>query len=310
MFSDKANFYIELQHHHQPDDTELVERLVNVANQHNLPYVATNNVHYARQDQHRLQDILTCIHHNITLDEASQVLRPNSEYYLKSGDEMMRLFCEYPDAIHNTVGIANRCNFNLTSQLQSLPQYPLPDDMTAGEFLKRLCLQSDRCTPKLKARLDYELQIIHEAGLDNYFLVVWDIVRFARQQGIRCQGRGSAANSVVAYLLYITPIDPLEHNLVFERFLSRERDLTPDIDIDFDSVRRDEVIQYVYDRYGRDYAAMACTFITYRTKSAIRDVAKAFGMASAESTLTRGHMGTPERRNTALARITDDLADD
>lgn len=279
------NFYIELQHHHQPDDAELVKRLAGIANQHKLPYVATNNIHYARQDQHRLQDILTCIRHNITLDEAAQVLRPNSEFYLKSSDEMMSLFCEYPDAIYNTVRIANRCDFKLTSQLQSLPQYPLPDDVSAGEFLKQLCLQSDRCTPKLEARLDYELRIINEAGLDNYFLVVWDIVWFAHGQGIGCQGRGSAANSIVAYLLYITPIDPIEHNLVFERFLSRERDLTPDIDIDFDSVRRDEVIQYVYDRYGREHAAMACTFITYRTKSAIRDVAKAFGMASAESTL-------------------------
>jgi len=281
----KDNFYIELQHHQQPEDSELVDGLVSVANHHNLPYVATNNVHYAHQDQHRLQDVLTCIRQNITLDEASHILRPNSEFYLKSGDEMMRLFCEYPDAIHNTVHIADQCNFKLTSQLQSLPQYPLSDGLTAGDFLKQLCLASDRCTPKLEARLDYELGIINETGLDNYFLVVWDIVHFARQQGIGCQGRGSAANSVVAYLLYITPIDPLEHDLVFERFLSRERDLTPDIDIDFDSVRRDEVIQYIYDRYGREYAAMACTFITYRTKSAIRDVAKAFGMASAESTL-------------------------
>jgi len=279
------NFFIELQNHHRPDDRELVETLVRVAHQHDLPYVATNNVHYAQQSQHRLQDILVCIQHNTTLDQASQILRPNSEFYLKSGDEVGKLFADYPDAIANTCQIADRCNFQLTSQLQSLPQYPIPERMNTEDYLKRLCLESHRCTPKLQARLDYELGIINEAGLSNYFLVVWDIVRFARQQGIGCQGRGSAANSIVAYILYITPIDPLEHDLVFERFLSRERDLTPDIDIDFDSVRRDEVIQYVYDRYGRDHAAMACTFITYRTKSAIRDVAKAFGMASAESTL-------------------------
>lgn len=281
----RDNFYIELQNHHRPDDRQLIKTLVQVANQYLLSYVATNNVHYALPDDYRLQDVLVCIRHNTTLDQASQFLRPNSEFYIKSGLEMLNLFIDYPQAISNTVEIANRCNFSLDSQLQSLPPYPTPDNMSASEYVRQLCLLSDRCHSSLIKRLVHELAIIDEAGLSNYFLIVWDIVRYAREQGIGCQGRGSAANSIVAYLLYVTPINPLEHDLVFERFLSRERDLTPDIDIDFDANRRDEVIQYVYNRYGLDHAAMACTFVTYRTKSAVRDVAKVFGMASAEKTL-------------------------
>lgn len=279
------DFYIELQHHQRPDDSKLIKHLVQIADGYGLPYVATNNVHYALPDDHRLQDILVCIRHNITLDQAPQYLRPNSEFYLKSSAEMARLFRDYPLAIQNTLHIANQCHFRLDSGLQSLPQYPTPENLTAGNYLQELCLLSKRCQSDLIPRVLHELSVIHEAGLDNYFLIVWDIVRFARQAGIRCQGRGSAANSIVAYLLYITPINPLAHDLVFERFLSKERSLTPDIDIDFDSARRDEVTAYVYDHYGLDYSAMACTFSTYRTKGAIRDITKAFGLASAEKML-------------------------
>ncbi len=155
--------------------------------------------------------------------------------------------------------------------------------MSGSAFLRRLCRQGIPArfadpAPQVKKQLNHELRIIEEAGLANYFLIVWDIVRFARQEGIRCQGRGSAANSLVAYLLFISPIDPIAHDLVFERFLSSERQVVPDIDIDFDAARREEVIQYVYDSYGAEHTAMACTYVTYRSRSAIRDIGKALGL--------------------------------
>ena len=196
---------------------------------------------------------------------------------------MRRLFARYPDAVANTVRIAERCQFEPRYGLQDLPAYDIPAGLDARAYLRRLCAAALRerypgAPAAAERRLETELGVIERAGLANYFLIVWDIVRFARERGIRCQGRGSAANSLVAYLLGITPIDPLAHNLVFERFLSDERRIAPDIDIDFQADRREEVIQYIYGRYGHDHAAMACTFVTYRARSAIRDVGKALGL--------------------------------
>ncbi len=245
--------------------------------------MATNNVHYATRDSHRLQDILVCIRHHTTLEQAGPLRRANSEYYLKSAEKMTRLFARYPDAIRQTRIIAERCQFQPRYGLQDLPCFDLPAGMDAPTHLRRLCEEvlSQRypaASAAVRERLERELGIITRAGLANYFLIVWDIVRFARAQGILCQGRGSAANSLVAYLLGITPIDPLAHNLVFERFLSDERRLAPDIDIDFQADRREEVIQYVYQTYGTDHAAMACTLVTYRRRSAVREVGKALGL--------------------------------
>jgi error-prone DNA polymerase len=278
-----GNFWIELQHHLLPEDDVINAQLVGLARQLGLGFVATNNVHYAERDGHRLQDVLVCINHRTTLDESHHLRRPNSEYYLKSHSQMAPLFERYPEALENTLFIASRCNFELSYGLQDLPRYPTPHQMTASEYLRYLCEVSllahyASIPSNVFDRLTYELTAIENAGLSNYFLVVWDIVRFARENEIRCQGRGSAACSLVAYLLDITPIDPLVHNLVFERFLSESRQLTPDIDIDFDASRREEVIQYIYDSYGSDHAAMACTFVTYRARSALRDVGKALGL--------------------------------
>ena len=196
---------------------------------------------------------------------------------------MAALFSDYPDAISNTTRIAERCTFELDFGLQELPIFPAPEGMSAHDYLESLCregLATRRidATEAVLRQLAHELDVIERAGLANYFLVVWDIVRFARESGIRCQGRGSAANSLVAYLLLISPVNPIEHNLVFERFLSDERQAVPDIDIDFDAARREEVIQYVYERYGHEHAAMACTFVTFRARSALRDVGKALGL--------------------------------
>ena len=277
------NFWIELQHHLRPDDEALVAALVALARRLHLGYVATNNVHYVTRAGRQLQDVLVCIRHHTTLNDAGPLLRPNSEFYLKSGQRMAPLFKDYPAALTNTLVLAERCRFELRYGLQDLPQFPLPPSLTPGQYLRLLCEQTiEQRYPdppeRIHTQLDYELTVIEQTGLANYFLIVWDIVRFARKQAIRCQGRGSAANSLVAYLLHISPIDPLAHNLVFERFLSPERRIAPDIDLDFQADRREEVIQYVYRRYGTAHAAMACTFVTYRTRSAVRDVAQVLGL--------------------------------
>ncbi|MBK9745766.1 MAG: error-prone DNA polymerase [Chloroflexi bacterium] len=279
----RDRFYLELQYHHLPHDDALNARLADLAHHLHLEVVATNNVHYASKDAKALQDVLVCIRHNATLSEANQWLRPNAEYALKSAGEMQTLFRRYPQAIANTVRIADQCAFELTFGLQELPTFPTPDHLSAPAYLRSLCETGLRTrhlsvTEAVEYQLAHELAVIEKSGLANYFLIVWDIVRFAREQDFLCQGRGSAANSLVAYLLGISPINPLEHQLVFERFLSDERQAVPDIDIDFQADRREEVIQYVYGRYGHEHAAMACTFITFRARSALRDVGKALGL--------------------------------
>ncbi|MBX3065079.1 MAG: error-prone DNA polymerase [Anaerolineae bacterium] len=278
----KEHFFIELQCHHLPDDDQLTYKLAQLAEHLQLRTVATNNVHYAERERHTLQDVLVCIRHGATLDHSAHWRRVNSEYYLKSAKEMAQLFADMPEAIHASADIAARCTFEPTFGLQELPRYPLPDGLTAGTYLRLLCMEALSLRipdpPEAAAnQLGYELTVIERAGLANYFLVVWDIVKYANDNGIRCQGRGSAANSLVSFLLGISPIDPVTHALVFERFLSEERPTAPDIDIDFDAARREEVIQYIYERYGHDHAAMAATFVTFQTRSARRDVGKVLG---------------------------------
>jgi len=275
----KGRFWIELQHHLYPQDGIAMAQGAALAERLGVGYVATNNVHYARPEERRLQDVLVCIRNNRTLDEAVAFLRPNAEFYLKSASEMARRFHSFPDAIRNSRRIAEQCEFELTPSLQELPLFAVPNGMSGVEYLRHLC---DTAIPrrygetacKVWEQLEYELGVIERSGLVNYFLVIWDVVRFAREAGILCQGRGSACSSLVAYLLEISSIDPIAHHLVFERFLSDERRVVPDIDIDFDSQRREEVIQYLYSRYGHEHVAMACTFSTYQARSAIRDIGK------------------------------------
>jgi error-prone DNA polymerase len=335
-FFGRDRFWIELQHHLLPDDDALVDGLAGLARHLGLGYVATNNVHYAMRDGRRLQDVLVCIRRQIRLDEAGPFLRPNSEFYLKPAWRMAPLFAAYPEALANTRRIAERCQFELRYGLQDLPRFPTPPGMDALAYLRHLCHEAVPARypappSRVWEQLDHELAVIQRAGLANYFLIVWDLVRFARENGIRCQGRGSAANSLAAYLLGITPIDPLAHDLVFERFLSDacaplppgppatcacgpsagrtgrragqggagERGMVPDIDIDFQADRREEVIQYVYRRYGPEHTAMACTLVTFRARSAWRDVSKALGLSPPAtggglSPLTAGGLSPPE----------------
>ncbi|MEJ2732929.1 MAG: error-prone DNA polymerase [Anaerolineae bacterium] len=275
-------FWIEIQRHYLPTDAHLTAALIALARALGIGIVATNDVHYADRSSQRLHDVLTCIQHHVTLPEAlgAGLLHPNSEQFLKPPQEMATLFKDLPEALRNTLHIAERCDVSLDFSAQRLPTFPVPEGHTPESYLSHLCQQGlvrrfNPITPQARAQLAHELTVIGRMGLASYFLVVWDIVRFARDQGIRCQGRGSAANSLVAYLLGITHIDPLRHNLLFERFLSEGTQTMPDIDVDFAADRREKVVQYVYERYGEENVGMVCNIVTYRARSALRDAAKA-----------------------------------
>lgn len=274
-------FWVELQYHNLPDDTLLVRGLLSLAREMGAPIVATGNVHYARASASRLRDCLLAVHHNETLTEArrNQHLPLNSSYALADGRAMASRFYEWPEAVRASVEIAARCQVSLDFSGNRLPHFPTSAGQSEFAYLYQLCHQAlpqryPALRPQVLTQLAHELSIIEQAGLAGYFLIVWDIVRFARAAGIRCQGRGSAANSIVAYLLGITSIDPLQHNLLFERFLSADKFTMPDVDVDFAADRREEVIQYVYTRYGRERTAMVCNVVTYQARSALRDLAK------------------------------------
>ncbi|GBL38666.1 error-prone DNA polymerase [Anaerolineaceae bacterium] len=283
----RNNFFIELQRHHERGDRARNCALQTLASQLQLPLVATGNVHYLESTDAPLHDVLTCIRSRVALEHAGSLLRTNAEYRFRTPQEMAALFAEWPAALANTLVIAARCQAQLPHGPQQLPKIELPPGVNAAEYLTALCqaaLQTRvaaAAAPAYRETLARELEIISEQQLANYFLVVWDLVRFARQRGILCQGRGSAANSLTAYLLGITPVDPLAAGLVFERFLSRERITQPDIDIDFAADRREEAIQYLYQKYGPAHTAMACTMITFRARSALRDAGLALGFAPA-----------------------------
>ena len=279
--------YLELQHHLTPADAERNERLVKLARAMRVAYVATNGVVYARRSDAQLADILTCIKETIALDAAREAhrLRPNAEYHLKAAAAMRAIFSLYPEAIDATLGIAQRCRFRLERQTGQFPVFPVPDGYSRQSYLRDLTYRgaAERYGLPLAAnverQLEYELGIIAKVDLAGYFLIVWDIVQAANRFGVLCQGRGSAANSAVCYALGITAVDPVGMDLLFERFMSEERQEIPDIDIDFAHQDREQVIQYVYERYGRNNAAMAAEVISYRTRSALRDVAKALGFS-------------------------------
>ena len=292
----RGRFWIELQRHWLPDDDRLLAGLLAVAETVGAAVAATNNVHYATADGHRLHDVLTATRHNVSLAELGTRQRPNSEFFLKDAAQMAALFAERPDALTATQNIAERCEVLLDFSRRRLPAFPprseffpygIPPGETAFSYLYALShagldVKCHPARPTAVKQLAHELVVIESVGLTGYFLIVWDIVREARARGIRCQGRGSAANSLVAYLLGITPVDPLQHNLLFERFLSDRTDTTPDIDLDFERERRDEVMAYVYERYGREHTALVCNVVTYQPRLAVRDAARALGFPAEE----------------------------
>jgi error-prone DNA polymerase len=277
----KDNFYIELEVHLYPEDKGLCHQLIEMAWELGVKTVASNNVHYATRNGHALQDVLTCIQHGVTLERSAAIRRLNSEFYLKSDAEMFELPWIPRDAILRTEEIAQRCTFNLDFSSFSYPDFPLPKDETAAGFLKKLAMKKARerygaLTEEILARVEDETALIEQKGLSGYFLVVWDIIEYARKMGISAQGRGSAASSVVAYVLGITPVDPIRHKLFVGRFLNELS--IPDIDIDIATNRREEVIKYAYDTYGREHTAMVCTYVTFQGRNAIREVGKVLGL--------------------------------
>jgi DNA polymerase-3 subunit alpha len=284
-----GNFFIEVQEHGIDDQRRLHPQLVELARRQNIPLVATNDTHYTHPEQYEAHDLLVCIQTASNLDTPGRMRFENNEFYLKPAADMRRLFNgELPDAFDNTLTIAEQCEVHLDFEGLRLPHFEVPDAETEGSWLRKECERGladryDRVTDEIRTRLDYELGIIDRMGYSAYFLIVADFIRFARERGIMTTCRGSAPGSIVTYSLGITPVDPLEYGLPFERFLNPDRVTMPDIDIDFQDSRRDEVIEYVTRKYGDDRVAQIITFGTLGAKAAIRDVGRAMGLTYAEA---------------------------
>ena len=267
------------------DDRRRLARLKSIASQAGVPLLATNDVLYADPGQRDLQDILTCIREGVTIDRAGRLLEVNAERHLKAPSEMARLFADAPDAIEETQHLRARVEFSLDQLRYEYPDEPVPPGKDAQGWLEELTFRHaymrypNGVPEKVRKLLETELALIAKLNYASYFLTIHDIVRVARDKGVLCQGRGSAANSAVCYVLGITCVDPAENDLLFARFISEERKEPPDIDVDFEHERREEIIQHIYERYGRDRAGIAATVISYRPKSAIRDVGKAMGLS-------------------------------
>ena len=279
------NLYLAVKNNYYGDDAQVIKVLSQIAKDMFIPLVAVNDVHAHEAERRTLQDVLTCIREHCTIQEAGFRLQGNAERYLKSGEEMTQLFIKHPDAITNTQRIATKCQFNLDELRYEYPIDPIKQGRTIQEELEyqtRLGMKErypGGVPLKVSKQIKYELKLINELGYAPYFLTVHDIVRFARSRSILCQGRGSAANSAVCYVLGITSVDPDRIDILFERFVSAERDEPPDIDIDFENERREEVYQYIYEKYGRDRAGITATHITYRSRSAFREVGRVMGLS-------------------------------
>jgi error-prone DNA polymerase len=281
----KTSVFSELHHHLGPEDSWVLEGRAAMAKRCGAPAVATNEVHYHARERRRLHDVLVAIRHRATLEEARAHLFPNAEHCLKAGVEMRPLFAGHAEALATSWDIAKECDLDLDFRKVRFPGYPVPEGETPFSFLYKLCFEGVReryrpITLAVTQRLQRELEVIEKTGLAEFFLINWDLMRFAREHGVPGQGRGSAADSIVAYVLGITRVDPIEHNLLFERFLHEEMTSTPDIDIDFSTEHREQVIQYVYDKYGWERTGMVCNVVTFQPRMAIRQVGKALGFSA------------------------------
>ncbi len=288
-----SDLLVELQHHLLPDDDWLVAELADLAREVGLPVVVTNDAHYALPEDRELQDVLVCIRHGLTLDESAHLRRPNGEYHLKGEQDLRALPPGLPNAdplvrrawdegIATAGEVAARCRVELGFERYRFPGFPVPGGETPFSYLETLCHDGARkryhpMTPRVVKQVAHELEVIERTGLAEFFLICWDLMRFCRERGIPAQGRGSAGDSVVAYILGITRVDPIRHRLLFERFINEGRTTYPDVDIDFASSRREEVIRYVYERYGTEHTGMVCNLVTYRARSAVREVGYALG---------------------------------
>ncbi|WP_411345818.1 DNA polymerase III subunit alpha [Paenibacillus sp. WLX1005] len=287
------DFYIELQDHGLAEQKKVNPLLIQLARELHVPLVATNDVHYLTEDDAKTQDVLICIGTGKTVDDESRLRIPTNQLYLKNGQQMDTLFPHVPEATANTVAIADKCQLNIPLGQSLLPSYhPLPEGVDAARYLEQLCREGleqrysegelwnvPEQRAELEQRLQYELSVIGNMGFADYFLIVWDFMKFAHETGIVTgPGRGSSAGSLVAYVLRITNVDPIRYKLLFERFLNPDRVSMPDIDIDFSDLRRDEMIDYVVSKYGRDRVAQIITFGTLAARAAVRDVGRALNV--------------------------------
>jgi DNA polymerase-3 subunit alpha len=276
-------FFIELQDHGLPEQRQVMPGLLRLADATGLRPIATNDLHYTEKVDAKPHDVLLCIQQQKVQTDTNRLRFDSDEFYLKTADEMRRVFRERPDACDNTLLVADMCDLQLRYGELHLPRFEPPEGEPLEAYLRRLVLEGARVrypelTPDVMSRIDHELEVIRTMGFSGYFLIVWDLIRFARESGIRVgPGRGSAAGSVVSYALRITDLDPLRYGLIFERFLNPDRKQMPDIDMDFDERRRDEVIRYVAAKYGSDHVAQIITFQTIKGKQGIRDAARVLG---------------------------------
>ncbi len=277
--------YLLAHLHRGIDDAAWLERLIRLSNKTGVPLVAAGDVHYHIAQRMALQNVLVAIREGTTVADAGEQIFANAQRHLRSTDELAIAFAQAPEALRHTLEIVDRVSFSLDELRYEYPEELAPDGKTPLQHLHQLTWHGAKqrypqgIPEKVRGLLDHELELIEQLHYEAYFLTVWDLVRFARSREILCQGRGSAANSAVCFCLEVTAVDPATTDVLFERFVSRERDEAPDIDIDFEHERREEVLQYLYDKYGRERAGMTGVVITYRSRSAIRDVGKALGLS-------------------------------
>jgi len=283
VFQDR--YYLEMQFHNLDMQHTINQGVLHISQKLGLPLVATNDVHYVYDRQAYTHEVLLCIQTQTTMSDPKRMRMETQEFYLKSAEQMHALFGQYPNALSNSLVIAERCNLELSFGRPQLPHFETPDGQTSEEYLRSLCEEGLRRrfgneTSEIRGRLEYELDVIFRTGFIDYFLLVYDVIHFARTHGIAVgPGRGSAAGSLVAYVLFLTNIDPIAHGLSFERFLNPERVTMPDMDLDFADDRRDEVIRYVTEKYGRDRVAQIITFGTMGPRAGVRDVGRVMGMS-------------------------------
>ncbi len=285
----EGNFYLELQDHGIEEQRPVNQGVMRLARETGLPLVVTNDAHYLRKEDAQMQDVLLCVQTGKTVDEPNRMRFQTEEFYIKSEDELRQLFPNCSEAFENTGKIADRCNLEFTFHEYHLPSFPVPDGYTNEEYFRELCYNGFReryenPPQEYVDRLEYEIGVISRMGYVNYYLIVWDFIRYAKEQGIPVgPGRGSGAASIVAYCMHITEVDPMKYALIFERFLNPERVSMPDFDTDFCQERRGEVIEYVMRKYGADHVAQIATFGTMAARGAIRDVGRALNFTYAET---------------------------
>ena len=283
------NFYLELQDHGIPEQRVVNQGIMRIARQTGLPLVVTNDAHYLRREDSKMQDVLLCVQTGKTIDDPDRMRFETDEFYLKSEEELRQLFPNCDDAFENTSRIAERCNLEFVFNEYHLPSFPVPDGYSNEEYFRELCMNGFReryenPPAEYTERLEYEIGVISRMGYINYYLIVWDFIRYAKESGIPVgPGRGSGAASIVAYCLHITEVDPMKYALIFERFLNPERVSMPDFDTDFCQERRGEVIEYVMEKYGTDHVAQIATFGTMAARGAIRDVGRVLNFTYAET---------------------------